>query len=287
LSEDRIAAIAAGATFYVLLALVPAIASLISLYGLFADSSSIARHLDLLAGVLPEGGVQIIGEQIERLTAQPAPTLGLATIGTLAVSIWSANAGVKAIFDALNVVYREKEKRGFIKLNAISLTLTFCALLFCIISLTAIAVAPVVLSYLGLSDAAGTLIGLARWPLLFAIAVLFAAIFYRFGPSRDQAKWRWITPGSVLAVLIWLAMSVLFSWYAANFGTYNRTYGSLGAVIGFMTWLWISIMVVLLGGKLNAEMEHQTARDTTEGRPQPIGARGAYVADNVAPGDQP
>ncbi len=281
IGEDRIVATSAGATFFLLLALFPGIAGLISLYGLFADSSSISQHLNYLSGVLPEGGTQIIGDQIERLASQPAQKLGVGMIMGLVISLWSANGGMKAMFDALNVVYHEKEKRGFFRLNAVSLGLTFGAIFFMILSLVTITAAPILLEYLGLSSAMDLLLKLGRWPLLLVIASFFIAVVYRFGPSRDKPKWRWISPGSALAAALWLAASLLFSWYAENFGSYNKTYGSLGAVIGFMTWLWLSIIVILLGAKLNAELEHQTMEDTTEGQQRPLGQRGAYMADTV------
>jgi len=283
ISEDRILALAAGVTFYVLLALFPGIAGLIALYGLYADAGTISQHLDTLAGVLPEGGLQIIREQIERLAAQPPQRLGIATIIGLGVSLWSANGGMKAMFDALNVVYHEKEKRSFIRLNAISLAFTLGAMAFILAALAAMTILPVVLSYVGLSRVTELLIRIGRWPILLLVVSFAIALIYRYGPSRDQPKWRWITPGSVFAALAWLCLSLLFSWYTENFGSYNETYGSLGAVIGFMTWLWLSSIVILLGAKLNAETEHQTARDSTVGRPEPLGRRGAEMADTVGP----
>ena len=264
-----------------MLAIFPAIAGLIALYGLYADPQTISQHLAAAAGVLPEGGLQIIREQVERLTSQPSQRLGLATLIGLGVALWSANGGMKAMFDALNVVYHEKEKRGFVRLNAISLTFTLGAMLFVMLALTALTVLPAVLNSLGLSRAIELLVKVGRWPVLF-LGVSFAiALIYRFGPSRDKPQWRWITPGSILAAAVWLAASLLFSWYTENFGKYNETYGSLGAAIGFMTWLWISTMVILVGAKLNAETEHQTTRDTTEGEPRPLGQRGAKMADSV------
>src|SRR5215204_3608286 len=279
ISEDKIVAISAGVTFFLLLALFPGIAGLISLYGLFADSTSVGQHLQTISGVLPEGATQIIGDQIQRLTSQPAQKLGFGMITGLAISLWSANGGMKAMFDALNIVYHEKERRGFFRLNAVSLALTFGAVAFVIVSLISITVVPKIMEYLGLSSLAELLVKIARWPLLLIVASFFIATIYRYGPSRDKPKWRWITPGSVLAAVIWLAASLLFSWYAENFGSYNKTYGSLGAVIGFMTWLWLSTIVILVGGKLNAEIEHQTANDTTDGHPKPIGQRGAQMTD--------
>jgi membrane protein len=281
ISEDRIVAISAGVTFFVVLAVFPGIAGLISLYGLVADPSTMGQHLNALAGVMPEGGTKIIGEQIDRLASQPAGKLGLGTIAGLAISLWSANGGMKAIFDALNVVYHEKEKRGFFKLNATSLSLTFGALVFLIVALATLTLAPLVMEWIGLPTLSVQLTKWLRWPLLFLAASFFIAVIYRYGPSRDIPKWRWITPGSALAAGLWLAASLLFSWYAEHFGSYDKTYGSLGAAIGLMTWLWISTMVILVGAKLNAETEHQTAQDSTEGASQELGRRRAVMADTV------
>jgi membrane protein len=281
ISEDRILVLAAGVTFYVLLALFPGIAGLIALYGLYADPGTISQHLDTLAGVLPEGGLQIIREQIERLTAQPAQRLGFATFIGLGVSLWSANGGIKGMFDALNVVYHEKEKRSFIRLNALSLAFTLGLIVFVLLALAALTIAPLALGYLGLSRVTELLVSFGRWPVLLVVVSLMIALIYRYGPSRDRPQWRWISPGSAFAAISWLCVSALFSWYTANFGSYNATYGSLGAVIGFMTWLWLSNIVILLGAKINAEIEHQTARDTTVGRPEPLGHRGAVMADTV------
>jgi membrane protein len=270
ISEDRVLAIAGGVTFFVLLAIFPGVAGLISLYSLFSDPAAVAGHLNSLSGVLPEGGMQIIRDQIDRLTSQPRQTLGLAMIAGLAISLWSANGGMKAMFDALNAVYHEKEKRGFLRLNVVSLALTLGAVGFFILSLVTITVVPIALDSLGLSQSVGLLVKIMRWPLLLLVAGLFIAIIYRFGPSRGKPQWRWISPGSLFAAAGWLGASLLFSWYAENFGSFNKTYGSLGAVIGFMTWLWLSTIVILVGAKFNAEIERQkTPHDATE-RPIPL-----------------
>jgi membrane protein len=281
ISDDRIMAIAAGVTFYVLLAIFPAVAALVSIYGFFADPQTIAEHLNEVSAFLPGGAVEIIGEQINRVVAQGEATLGATFLIGIAVSLWSANAGIKALIDALNVVYDETEKRSFIKLNALSLAFTIGIIGFMLVALGAMVVLPVILNYVGLGGVAEIVIRLLRWPILLLGVGLGIACIYRYGPSRDKAKWRWITWGSALASIMWLAASILFSWYAANFGSYNETYGSLGAAIGFMMWIWLSTIVILLGAELDAEMEHQTARDTTEGPPRALGARGATMADTV------
>jgi membrane protein len=268
-------------TFYGLLALFPALAALVSIYGLFAEPATIQDHLNLLSGVLPGGALEVISEQVKRITSKGSGTLGFAFFSGLAISLWSANAGVKAVFDALNVAYDEEEKRGFIALNLRSLAFTLGMILFVLVAVGAIVVIPVLLDFIGLGQVTEWIISLARWPVLLGAIVLVLAVLYRYGPSRDTAQWRWISAGSLVAAVVWVAASMLFSWYVANFGNYNETYGSLGAVIGFMTWMWLSTTVVLVGAELNAEIEHQTVHDTTEGPQKPLGARGARMADSV------
>jgi len=281
ISEHRILALAAGMTYYSLLAIFPALAALVAIYGLFADPGSIAKHLDQVSGFLPGGAIDLARDQLTRVASKGHQTLGLTFAIGLAVSLWSANAAMKSLFDTLNIVYGEKEKRGFVKLNAVSLAFTLAGIAFVLIALGAVVVLPVVLNFIGLSNAADLLVRVARWPAMFVAVALTLALIYRFGPSREAPRWRWITWGSAVATILWLGASALFSWYAANFGKFNETYGSLGAAIGFMTWLWISAIVILLGAELDAEMEHQTARDTTTGSEKPMGARGATMADTV------
>jgi membrane protein len=281
ISEDRILLVAAGVTFYALLAIFPGIAALISIYGLFADPGSMANHLDTIANVAPGGAIDVLHEQTTRLASQGGTTLGVSFLISLAISLWTANSGVKAVFDALNIVYEEDEKRRFIKLNLVTLTFTILAIVFILLSITVVVALPVVLNYLPLAGMTAVLVKAARWPILFVLATLALAVLYRFGPSRNEPRWRWITWGSVLAAIVWLGASALFSWYVASFGSYNKTYGSLGAIIGFMTWIWISIIVVLLGAKLNAEMEHQTVPENTTRQLKPLGMRGAKMAHAV------
>lgn len=279
ISKHRIVAIAAGITFYSILAIFPAIAALVSLYGLFADPATIAGHLDSISGIVPGGGLEVIRDQMTRVAAQHNNTLGLTFVIGLVVSLWSANAAMKSLFDALNIVYGEDEKRGLIKLNAISLTFTAGAILFLLLAIAAMVILPPLLTALGLGGSAEIFVRIVRWPALLLVLTLGLACIYRHGPSRDEPRWRWITWGSAFAAVTWLIASFLFSWYAENFGSYNKTYGSLGAIIGFMIWIWLSAIVILIGAELNAEMEHQTVRDTTAGKPEPVGARGATMAD--------
>ncbi|MBX9934584.1 MAG: YihY/virulence factor BrkB family protein [Methylobacterium sp.] len=280
MSENRLVSVAAGVTFYVLLAIFPAIAALVSCYGLVADASTINQQIASLQGVIPSGALDIIGEQVKRINEKGDTTLGLTFFTGLLLSIWSANGGMKAVFDALNVVYEEKEKRSFIWLNLRSLAFTAGALLFIVLALAAIVVLPAVFTFVGLSEKAWY-IALLRWPVLLLAVLGGLALLYRYGPSRDAPRWRWVTWGSAVAAVFWLVASLGFSWYVSNFGKYNETYGSLGAVVGFMTWIWLSTTIVLLGAEINAEMEHQTEADTTVGHPQPLGTRSARMADTV------
>jgi membrane protein len=281
ISDHRVLALAAGITFYSLLAIFPALAALVAIYSLFADAGAIAAHLNEVSGFVPSGALDVARDQLTRVASKGEAALGVTFALGLAVSLWSANAAMKSLFDTLNIVYAEEEKRGFIKLNAISLMFTTGAVAFILGAIAAVAVLPIVLTYIGLSDFTDLLLRIARWPVLALGLAVALALIYRFGPSRAAPQWRWISWGSAAAALLWLAGSALFSFYAANFGSFNATYGSLGAVMGFMTWLWISAIVVLLGAELNAEIEHQTARDTTTGYPKPLGTRGAHMADSV------
>jgi len=282
LNEDRLLAVAAGVVFYGLLALFPAITALVSLYGLFAKGDTINQHLAAIASVAPQEAFSIIEEQIKRIVAKGDAKLSFGFVLGLGLAVWSANAGIKAIIDALNVVYDEKEKRSFIVLNLMSLALTLGALAAVLVAIGSVVVFPLVLARFGLGDMSETLIAILRWPALLVVVLLGLAILYRFGASRREPEWQWVTVGSLFAAVAWLAGSALFSLYLGTFAHYDETYGSLGAAIGLMMWMWMSVIVILFGAELNAEIEHQTARDSTVGAGEkPLGARGAAMADTV------
>jgi membrane protein len=277
--QDRIMAEAASITFFVLLALFPAIAALISVYGLFTDPTQIGAQLAALSGVIPGDGMQIIQGQISALTAKGQGTLGFAALISLLVSLWSANNGIKSLIGGLNVVYHEHEKRSFVKLTLVAFAFTIGTIIFAIIALFAVVLIPIILNFVGLGFATATLINLLRWPAMFVVVAVVLAFVYRYGPSRNWARWQWVSWGGAAAAFFWIAVSLLFSFYVANFANYNKTYGSLGAVIGFMTWIWISSIIVLMGAELNAELEQQTEMDSTIGPEKPPGERGAFKAD--------
>ena len=281
ISEDRILSTAGSVAFFALLAVFPGIAAVVSMYGLFADASTIGSHVSLLSGFLPGGVLQLIAEQIALITRQGNQTLGMAFGIGLLIALVSANSGMAALFDALNVVYDEREKRSLVKFYATTFLFTLAGIGFVIVAISGVVLLPLVLKFVGLTTTTEWLLAILRWPILFVTLVVSLACIYRYGPSRRDARWRWVTWGSLLGALLWMAASMLFSWYVATFDSYNKTYGSLGAGVGFMIWLWLSAVIVLLGAELNAETEHQTARDTTEGGSKPLGSRGAMMADHV------
>jgi membrane protein len=254
-TEDQIPLVAAGSTFFALLALFPGLGVFVSLYGLVGDIQGAERQIAALQGVLPAGGVTVLGEQMVRLAAAPAASLQLTFIVSLLFSVWSANAGMKGVIAGLNVAYELRERRNFFVLNLVSLAFTAGAIAFAILAMSAIVAVPEVLAMVRLEISPGA--SVLRWPALFVVTALALSVLYRFGPSRRGARWRWITPGGVLAAVLWMAMSLVFSLYVGRFGSFDRTYGSLGAVVGFMTWIWLSLTIVLLGAEFNSELEDQ------------------------------
>jgi len=279
ISEDRVLMIAGGVTFYLLLAMFPALAAFVSIYGLLADPSDISGYMDQMQGVMPQAGVEIISTQLRSLAQQSNDALGISFIIGLAVAFWSANGGIKALFDAMNVAYEEDEKRSFIWLNLTAFGFTLGAVVLAIVFIAVLGVVPAVLAYMGFGPVVEILVHVLRWVLLAAVALFAISLLYRYGPSRSPAKWRWVSVGAVFATVCWFIVAWGFSFYLQNFADYNATYGALGAVIGLMMWMWISTIVVIVGAELNAEMERQTARDSTIGPELPPGERGAFVAD--------
>ena len=276
---DRILYTSGGVAFFTLLAFFPAVATIVSLYGLVTDVSTIREHLTLLESILPDGAIKLIGDQMAHIAGQRGTLSSVFFI----VALWSANSGVAALFDAFNVIYKEKERRSLLRLYGTTFLFTFGWIAFMLAAIGAVIVVPLVLTFMGMSTPAERLLSILRWPVLLIVVILGLAALYRYGPSRRSAKWRWVTWGSTVAAVLWILTSMLFSWYVASFESYNRLYGSLGAGIGFMVWIWLSVVVILIGAELNAEMEHQTARDTTAGGEKPLGMRGAVMADRVGP----
>jgi len=260
IGRDRILANAAGVVFYGLLAIFPAITALVSSYGLFADPSTIADNLHSLALLLPGDSFSIVQDEIGRVLAKPNSSLSLTFGFGLLLAVWSANAGVKAVLDALNVAYEAEEERGFIRLNLVSLAFTVAGLVAILLMVGAVIGVPLALQRLGLDQGAQALVEIGRWPVLGGVLLAALMALYGFGPSRARPKLRWLVPGAVLAIVLWLIGSMLLSWYLSDFANYSATYGSLGAAIGLMTWMWLSAIIILVGAEFNSEIERQASR---------------------------
>jgi membrane protein len=259
INRDRILATAAGVVFYGLLAIFPAITAVVSSYALFADPSAISKNLHSLAMMLPEGSFAIVQDEVGRVVEKQGSSLGLTFALGLLFAIWSANSGTKAIIDALNVADEEEEERGFFRLNLVSLAFTVAGLIAVLVMVGAVVVVPLVLRYFGPDALVGLLVQTGRWPVLALVLLIALMVLYRYGPSRRPPGWRWLSVGAVVAVVLWLIGSSLLSWYLSNFGSYTATYGSLGAAIGLMMWMWMSAIIILIGAELNSEIQRQAA----------------------------
>ena len=284
LGSDHLSLIAAGCAFYAMLAIVPSLTVLILIYGLVFDPTSVRDQLDALSGLIPGGMQTLLQDQLTRIAETSESRLGWSLVLALALALWPASAGVRALIEAMNIAYHEQEKRNVLVYYATGLGFTLLAILAMTVALFVILGVPALLAVFGLGSVAEQIMQIARWPILAALVLFGLGFLYRYGPSRDNAKIKWISTGAVVATVIWILASVGFSLYIANFANYNETYGSLGAVVIVLFWLYISAFVVILGAKLNGELEHETSVDTTVGAPKPPGERGAYVADHVPEG---
>jgi len=277
--------IAAGVAFYILLALFPGIATLIALYGLLADPTQVGQQFSALGSILPAEAYRLIDTQLRELASRPGEVLGFGFAASILLSVWSATKGTKALISALNIAYQEQERRSLLGLNLLAFGMTFFLVILAMVVIALIVAVPVVLGLVGLGTVAEGLTRWLRWPVLALVVLFTLAVVYRYGPDRRQARWRWVSWGSVITLVLWLIASGLFSFYVSEFDSYNATYGSVGAVIVLLMWLFISAFTTVLGAVVNAEMERQTARDTTYHGEQPLGRRGAYVADHLPEDD--
>lgn len=278
---DNVALMAAGVAFFALLALVPALLAIVSVYGLVSDPAEVSSQIDDALSAAPSEVQDLVGAQLTSVTEQSSGGLGLGLALGVVLALWSASGGMKHLMTAINEAYDEEETRGFVALRGTALLLTLGAIAFVIVAVGIITVVPALLEDTALGSAARVLVSLLRWPLLGAGLVAGLAVLYRYGPDRDEPRWTWTAPGTLVAVVLWLVASIGFSIYTSNFGSYGETYGSLGAVVVLMLWLMISAATVIIGAEINAEAEHQTRSDTTEGAPRPMGTRDAQVADTV------
>lgn len=284
--RDNLSLVAAGCAFYALFAIFPILSALIALYGLSTNTTGVEQQFNMLSSVMPGEAFDVLKDQIHRVAETSQGTLGWGLLLSVGVAFWSANAGTQAMFAALNIAYEEPERRSLFRYYLNALTFTLIGLVSGFVMLVAIAYVPILFATVGFSNLFETLVRIGRWPFLAILFLTVLSFLYRYGPCRRNAKWRWVSVGSLFATLLWLIASAAFSLYVSTFANYDKTYGALGAMIVLLFWLYLSFFIVLLGAEINAELELQTAKDTTIGRPKPMGRRGAFVADHVAGGPQ-
>ncbi|WP_199530259.1 YihY/virulence factor BrkB family protein [Pseudoalteromonas sp. bablab_jr010] len=281
LSQDNLSFVAAGVAFYALLAIFPALAAIVSVYAYFASPTDIHDQLDKVIAILPASSRDIILLQVSDITQQSNKVLSASAIGTLLLTIWSSSKGCQALITACNITYHQRNKRQFLMALVVRFLFSLGAIVVALVALLIIGILPIVLNLVGLTELIDLMIQLITWPLLAIIFNLALAFLYRYAPHRTPAKWRWITPGSMLATLMWIIASIGFSYYVSQFASYNETYGSLGGVVIMLMWLYISAYIIIFGAAINASTEQQTLVDSTIGPEKAVGKRGAIVADRL------
>ena len=280
-SAKNLTLIAAGTGFYAFMAIPSVFTTLVSLYGLVFNPADVGRQVQAMRGVLPSEAVSLLAAQLQSLTSHSSATLGTGFIVSLGVALWSARSGTSSMITALNIAYGQTERRGWLRFQLGAVALTLGAVLFAMVALALVGVLPAVIDLLPLGSAGKTLASVLRWPILIVLVMVTLAALYRFGPCRAEPRWRWVSWGALAATVLWIVASAVFSLYVGQFASYDKSYGSLGAVVVLLMWLYLSAFAVLFGAELNAEIEHQTARDSTTGRPKPMGRRGAQMADTL------
>jgi membrane protein len=278
---DNMPIIAGGVAFFGFLSIFPALIALLSLYGLVATPETVARQVESLSAQLPESAAQIIEEQLNAIVANSGSALTVGLIVSILAALWSASGGVGNLITAVNLAYDEVETRNFVKLKLMSLGLVLASIVFVLVTFGLVAVVPAVLDALPLGVVGTILAQVVRWVLLLAVFAGALAVLYRVAPDRDAPRFTWVSLGAVVVTVVWAIVSVGFSLYVDNFGSYDKTYGAIAGVIVLMLWLYLTCYLILLGAEINSEAEHQTAHDTTEGEPQPMGSRDAKVADSL------
>lgn len=282
IKEDNVPIVSAGVAFYFFLALFPAIAAIVSIYGLVVDPAQVEQQMSQVSQFLPEQAYEMISMILERTAGKSEESLGWSLVLSVLFSLWSTNKATHAVFVGINIAYHEKEDRGFIKLKAIELLFTFGVLITGILSVAFVVGYPALIDKLNLPDLLQLVFAVLRWLILAAIVYFSLSVVYKVAPNRSNPTFKWVTPGSLLATVFWLAGSLLFTFFVNNFGNYDKTYGSIAAVAILMLWFFLTGFIVIMGAEINSETEHQTDVDTTVGDPKPMGQRGAYYADRVA-----
>jgi len=285
--RDNLSLVSAGVAFYFLFAVFPTLTAVLSVYGLIADPSEAREIVISVVNLLPRDALGVLEDQLTRVASQENEGLTLGLVVSLALSVFFASRGVLALMGGLNIAYEEFEDRGLLRLNLTGLGLLLVGLVPAILGLALVAALPLLLLGLGIHTERQLLVNVLRWPALATAFLGYVSLLYRFGPSRTSPQWSWLSAGAVLATALWLAASGLLGLYIDNFASYNKSYGSLAGVMALLMWLWVTALSVLVGAELNAELERQTAEDTTKRPPQPMGERGAYVADNLPQDEAP
>lgn len=283
LRSDNVVVVSAGVAFFGLLALVPTVGALVAIYGLLADPQDVARHLEAFSAVIPAAGGDLVRAVLERVVANSTGSLSARAVAGVAVAIWSASRGMRALMRALTIAYDEDPTRGWVRERALSYAYTAGALLVSTLAIAIIVVVPAIPSFFGVEAAAGKAVAWLRWPVLFLISLASLSALYRHGAARRPPKWRWTIVGAVVATVLWVAGSGVLSLYVRHVAHLDASYGSMGAFLVLMLWCFVTAFAILLGAELNAELEHQTRIDTTVGEPLPAGERGAFVADGLGP----
>jgi membrane protein len=258
--RDHVSIMAAGIAFYALLSIFPGMSALISIYGLAADPAVIERQLNAISGILPQEALTLLSDQLHTLVAAPPGRLGVGLIVSLSLTIWSATSGTGVLMQALTIAFEEKETRGLVPFYLRAVGLTVGVGLLAVLSLFLIAVVPAMIGMLTLPELWRDRISLIRWPILAGLVLLALGLVYRFAPARRAPRWYWLSPGTVAAALLWLVASAGFSFYVGRFGSYDRTYGSLGAVVVLLMWFYLTTYIVLAGAELNAQIEKARAQ---------------------------
>ncbi|MFL5279984.1 MAG: YihY/virulence factor BrkB family protein [Rhodopila sp.] len=280
-NNNNIFLIAGGVTYTLLLALFPALAALVAIYGLLFDPAQVEQQLHSLASILPQQSMDLVATQLHSLVQASGKSLGFGAVVTLLFALWSASRGMSGLIIGCDIAYRQPETRSFLKFNAIAIGLTIAGLISGTLVIALVGVLPAAIQFIGLGSILTWLILILQWPILIAIAMFSLALLYRYTPDRNPPQWRWVTPGAIAATALWLIGSIGFSVYVSNFNSYNATYGSLGGVVILLTWLYLSSFVALLGAVINAQAERQTQHDSTDNPDESLGRRGAYAADTV------
>jgi membrane protein len=283
-SDDHVPMLAGGVAYFAFLAVFPALIAAITLYGLIADPGQVADQVRSLAGMLPPETRPLIVNQLNSLVSTSGNALGVGLVVSLLAALWSASSATGNLIQAVNLAYDEEETRGFVRMRAIAMLLTLGAIVFVLVTLTLVAVVPPLLDALHIGTAGRVVAQVVRWVLLLVMVITALAVVYRVAPDRDAPRFGWASIGALVAAVLWLVGSALFSLYVNYFGSYDKTYGTLAGVVVLMLWLYLTSYIVLLGAEINAEAERQTRRDTTTGRPQPLGERRAVAADEVVEG---